>query len=82
MIDAAERTNEESGDGTTTCTVIARSFLEHGKKYVQTGSQSRLGAQGSFNPVDFRRGIQDAVAEICKQLDSMAVPVTEVEHVR
>ena len=38
LIDAAERTNEESGDGTTSCTVIARSFLENGKKFVQTGS--------------------------------------------
>jgi chaperonin GroEL (HSP60 family) len=27
LIDAAERTNEESGDGTTSCTVIAKSFL-------------------------------------------------------
>ena len=33
MIDAAERANEESGDGTTTCTVIARSFIEHGSKF-------------------------------------------------
>ena len=33
LIDAAERTNEESGDGTTTCTLIARSLLEEGIKY-------------------------------------------------
>ena len=30
LIDAADRANEESGDGTTTCTVIANSFLQSG----------------------------------------------------
>ena len=30
LIDAADRTNEESGDGTTTCTVIANSILTAG----------------------------------------------------
>ena len=30
LIDAAERTNEESGDGTTSCVVIARSLIEEG----------------------------------------------------
>ena len=33
LIDAAERTNEESGDGTTSCTVIAKAFLLEGLKY-------------------------------------------------
>jgi len=30
LIDAAERANEESGDGTTTCSVIARALVETG----------------------------------------------------
>jgi chaperonin GroEL (HSP60 family) len=30
LIDAADRTNEESGDGTTTCTVIAKAILKKG----------------------------------------------------
>lgn len=33
LIDAASRTNEESGDGTTTCTIIARTMLSEGVKY-------------------------------------------------
>ncbi len=32
LADAAEQANEMSGDGTTTCTVIAKSILEHGQK--------------------------------------------------
>jgi chaperonin GroEL len=30
LIDAADRANEESGDGTTSCTVIAESILKEG----------------------------------------------------
>jgi chaperonin GroEL (HSP60 family) len=46
LIDAAERTNEESGDGTTTCTVIASSILENGYRYLQ--------AQPNGNMIEFR----------------------------
>ena len=46
LIDAADRANEESGDGTTTCTVIANSFLQSGQKY--------LLSQPNSNIVDFR----------------------------
>ena len=34
LADAAEKANEESGDGTTSCTVIAHSVLQAGAKYV------------------------------------------------
>jgi chaperonin GroEL len=33
LIDAASRTNEEAGDGTTTCTVIAKAMLSEGTKF-------------------------------------------------
>ncbi len=33
LIDAAGRTNEETGDGTTTCTIIANAFLNEGAKF-------------------------------------------------
>jgi uncharacterized protein (DUF2164 family) len=29
--------------------------------------------------IEFRQGIRDAVAEVLKELDSMAIPVTTVE---
>jgi chaperonin GroEL (HSP60 family) len=32
LIDAALKSNEESGDGTTTCTILANSILQHGSK--------------------------------------------------
>ena len=33
FFDAAQTTNDESGDGTTSCMIIARSLLEEGLKY-------------------------------------------------
>jgi chaperonin GroEL len=68
LIDAAERTNEESGDGTTTCTVIANSFLQNSQKYL-VASESR-------NITEFRKGIRDAVAIVLGELDKMAARVT------
>ena len=47
--DAADRTNEECGDGTTTSTVIAHAILREGIKAMQ---------YGNVNPVELRKGIQ------------------------
>lgn len=74
LIDAAEQANELSGDGTTSCTVIAQSILEQGKRLEATGNRA------NFN--DFRKGILDAVAVISKELDRLAQPVTSSEQLR
>lgn len=71
LIDAAERTNEDSGDGTTTCTVIANSFLESGQKYL-------LAAEGT-NIADFRQGIRDSVKLVLSELDKMVIPVENAD---
>ena len=55
--------------------VIARSILEQGSKVV--GSK-----RGDVDLNDFRRGIQDAVAEVSRSLDAMARPVDTEEQVR
>ena len=66
MIDASERANDESGDGTTTCTIIAETILQSGARYV--GAQTDL--------MMFRKGVQDAAKMVCDELDKMALPVT------
>jgi chaperonin GroEL len=55
FIDAAERTNEETGDGTTSCTLIAKTMLEEGIKYRTIAT----------NIQEMRDGIKFAVKEIC-----------------
>lgn len=61
LIDAAERTNEESGDGTTTCTVIANAIIAGGQKYLMSTPSSNLS--------DFRQGLRAAVEAVLVELD-------------
>ena len=61
LIDAAEQANELSGDGTTSCTVIAQRILEEGKKL--SGRVERA------NLTEFRKGVLDAVSVLCTELD-------------
>lgn len=52
FIDAASSTNDESGDGTTSCIVIARALLNEGLKYRQfcdDPTQLRLGIKYAVN---------------------------------
>ena len=48
IIDAADRTNEECGDGTTTSTVIANEILKQGIKHLRLCQ---------VNPIELRKGI-------------------------
>lgn len=75
--EAAQKTAEEAGDGTTTSTVLARAILKEGLEYIN----SNEGA----NPVDLNKGIDIAVDEIVKSLKDKSIPVEinskELEHV-
>lgn len=73
LIDAADRTNEESGDGTTTCTVIARAILKKGQMYLIATPQGNIS--------EFRNGIRDAVGLVIKELERMSIKVENVEQV-
>jgi len=72
LIDAAERTNEESGDGTTSCTVIAKSFLQEGLKYKDLCPDLS----------QFRLGIKSVVKQICKNLDQNSYKITSANQVK
>ncbi len=56
--EVATHTSELAGDGTTTATVLAQAFVQHGMKFVSAG----------FDPVDLKRGIDAAVECIVKEL--------------
>ena len=72
LIDAAEQANEESGDGTTSCAVVALAILEQGKRLEAiTGNRANL--------TEFRRGVLDAIRVVNSKLDSMAQPVTSTD---
>lgn len=64
--EAAARTNDVAGDGTTTATVLAQSIFSEGCRLVAAGQ----------SPVDLKAGIDHAVIDVIKSLHAMAVPVT------
>ncbi|GIQ89862.1 chaperonin Cpn60, partial [Kipferlia bialata] len=62
----ASKTNDIAGDGTTTSTVLARVIFEEGSRAVGMG----------FNPVQVKRGIDEAVESVVSYLEERARPVT------
>lgn len=67
----ANKTNDEAGDGTTTATILARAIFKEGCKSVAAG----------LNPMDLRRGIQQAVDQIVIELHGMATPIKGKEEI-
>ena len=49
--EAASKTNDVAGDGTTTATVLTRAIVTEGLKFVAAG----------MNPMDLRRGLESAI---------------------
>ncbi|HET9254028.1 MAG TPA: chaperonin GroEL [Pseudonocardiaceae bacterium] len=64
--EAAIKTNDIVGDGTTTATVLARAIVREGMKAISEGG----------NPVLIKRGIDLAVAALVEHLEKVAHPVS------
>ncbi|MDO9154705.1 MAG: chaperonin GroEL [Paludibacter sp.] len=60
--EVASKTSEDAGDGTTTATVLAQSIITVGLKNVTAGA----------NPMDLKRGIDKAVAQVVKSIASQS----------
>ncbi|ENN89914.1 chaperonin GroEL [Bartonella bovis] len=56
--EVASKTNDIAGDGTTTATVLGQAIVQEGVKAVAAG----------MNPMDLKRGIDSAVAEVVESL--------------
>src|SRR5215218_8119165 len=67
--EAAIKTNDIVGDGTTTATVIAQAIVREGMHAIGEGA----------NPVLVKRGIDLAVARLVAHLQNVAHPVTSEE---
>ena len=65
--EVASKTNDQAGDGTTTATVLAQAIINVGLKNVTAGA----------NPMDLKRGIDKAVAEVVKNLREQSQEVGE-----
>jgi chaperonin GroEL len=64
--EVASKTSDVAGDGTTTATVLAQAIVREGMKFVAAG----------MNPMDLKRGIDQAVAATIEQLHKISKPCT------
>ena len=69
--EVASKTNDIAGDGTTTATVLAQSIVQEGHKAVAAG----------MNPMDLKRGVDLAVAEVVEALKKSAKKIKTSEEV-
>ncbi|MCS6870518.1 MAG: chaperonin GroEL, partial [Anaerolineae bacterium] len=69
--EAATKTNDIAGDGTTTATVLAQTIVNEGLKNVAAGA----------NPMLIKRGIEAATERIAQAIRDMAVEIDTKEEI-
>ena len=69
--EAASKTNDVAGDGTTTSVVLAQAIINDGFKNVAAGA----------DPMALKRGIERAVATVKEELKKMSTPVEGKEQI-
>ncbi len=70
--EVASKTNDVAGDGTTTATVLAQAIVREGLKTVAAGA----------NPMDVKKGIDEAVQAVVDEIKRSATPVETKETIR
>lgn len=68
----ASKTEELAGDGTTTSTVLAQSICNEGVREVANGK----------NPMDLKRGIDKAVAQVVKSIEETKQDIKSKEQIQ
>ncbi len=69
--EAAQKTNDIAGDGTTTSTILAHAIVSEGLKALGAG----------FNPMMLKRGIEKATDAVVAELRKMAVKIETKEEI-
>ena len=69
--EVASQANDAAGDGTTTATVLAQSIVNEGLKAVAAG----------MNPMDLKRGIDQAVKAAVLELKELSVPCADTKAI-
>ncbi len=68
---AADKTNDAAGDGTTTATALAAAIVTHGMKNITAGS----------NPMAIKRGIDKGVEAVVAEIKKMSKPIKGHEEI-
>ena len=69
--EVVQKIKEKCGDGTTTGTLLLKTLVEYGLKYISAGA----------SPISLKRGIDKAVGIIMEELDRMAIPVKKQKEI-
>ena len=69
--EAAQKTNDIAGDGTTTACVLAQSIVREGMKAVAAG----------MNPMDLKRGVDKAVAQVIEDIQKRSKKVKTSQEI-
>jgi chaperonin GroEL len=69
--EAAQKTNDAAGDGTTTACVLAQAIVREGAKAVAAG----------MNPMDLKRGIDKAVTQVVEEIGKRSKKVKNSEEI-
>jgi chaperonin GroEL len=69
--EVASKTADDAGDGTTTATVLAQAIAREGLKSVAVG----------MNPMDLKRGIEQAVKAAVAELERLSKPCNDSEAI-
>ena len=69
--EVASKTSDVAGDGTTTATVLAQAIVREGLKAVAAG----------MNPMDLRRGIDKAVAQVVNDIEKRSKKIKNSEEI-
>lgn len=69
--EAASKTSEDAGDGTTTSTALARFMVVHGMRQIET----------NFTPVKYKRGMDKALQLVDSILVGMSIPIGKPEDI-
>lgn len=70
--EAASKTVDTAGDGTTTAVVLTQAIITEGMKNVTAGS----------NPMEIKNGIEKGVAKVVAELKKLAQPVSGKEDIK
>merc|ERR1712174_182482 len=69
---AASKTNDVAGDGTTTATVLAYAMVKEGLKNVAAGA----------NPISIKLGMEKASQYLVNQINEFAQPVESIQSIQ
>ncbi|GGL97309.1 chaperonin GroEL [Deinococcus aerophilus] len=70
--EVASKTNDITGDGTTTATVLGQAIVKEGLRNVAAGA----------NPLALKRGIEKAVTAAIEEIQKLAVPVEDSDAIK